>query len=71
MDEFDRKVAFYRAAGNSQGASALTMALIRSTVPYEDRPAVRAARLMLKRSSGRDRRKRIGWEREAFEELNP
>lgn len=70
MDAFDRKVAFYRAVGTSQGASALTMALIRSTVPDKDRPAVRAARLYVMRSSGRDRRQRIAWEHEAFNDLN-
>ena len=66
-DEFDRRVAFYRAVGVSQGHSVLTMALIRNTFPPRDRPAVRAARLLVMRSSGRWRRERLESERAAFD----
>lgn len=65
-DQFERRVAFYRAVAISQGTGALTMALIRSTMPSNERPCVRAARLLESRGSGSDRRQRVSWEREAF-----
>lgn len=67
-NEFDRMVAFFVAVGTSQGHRALTMALIRNTVTPRQRPAVRAARLMVMRGSGRDRRQRVQWERQEFEQ---
>lgn len=67
-NEFDRAVAFFVAAGQSQGSGVLTMALIRSEIPPRMRPAVRAARLMLRRGSGRDRKNRINLERQEFEQ---
>lgn len=65
MNDFDTRVAFYTACAISQGKGTLTMALIRNTITAADRPAVRAARLMVTRGSGRDRRERIDWERAA------
>lgn len=69
MDAFDRRVMFFRAVARSQGTSALTMALIRNEVTPQDRPAVRAARLLQRRSSGADRRRRVALERQDFTRL--
>lgn len=65
-DPFERRVAFFRAVGISQGKGVLTMALIRSEVTPADRPALRAARLLVWRSSGSWRRERIEMERAEF-----
>lgn len=68
-NDFDSRVAFFRACAVSQGTGVLTMALIRSTISRKDRPAVRAARLLETRSSGRDRRMRVQWERDEFDSM--